>query len=266
MLTRRGLIAGAAPLLAARKPRVVFVCGDHEYSGEFTLPLLGRELASHGLDCVTVKSSPDQNGETDIPGLDVLETADLAVFFLRWRRLPASQLAHIEKYMKAGKPMFGFRTSSHSFNYPKGDPLFAWNAWGSEAFGAPPGRGGDGHPHFGHEASTDVTVIPPAVKHPILAGVAQTFHVRSWLYRVLPKWPPPEATQLLMGKCIKPNKPAEDNPVAWTWKNKHGGKVFFTTMGHPEEAAVMAVTAAMAAAARAAAADPLSASTRARPL
>ena len=38
-----------------------------------------------------------------------------------------------------------------------------------------------------------------------------------------------------MGHCVNPNKPAEDNPVAWTWKNQYGGKVFFTTLGHPED-------------------------------
>ena len=43
-----------------------------------------------------------------------------------------------------------------------------------------------------------------------------------------------------MSKCIDPNKPAEDNPVAWTWKNSHGGRVFFTTMGHPQDFGVEA--------------------------
>lgn len=242
MISRRTMFAAPALALAKTRKRVVFVAGDHEYSGEATLPLLAAGLnRDYGMECSVIKSVPDQNGETDIPGLEALDKADLAVFFLRWRRLPASQLAPIERYMKAGKPMMGYRTSSHSFNYPKGDPLFAWNAWGSEAFGTPPGWGGDGHTHFGHQASTDVTVIPGASKHPILKGVEPRFHVRSWLYRVLPKWPPKDAELLLMGKAIEPNKPAEDNPVAWTWKNRHGGRVFFTTVGHPEDMAVESV-------------------------
>ncbi|MBI3681680.1 MAG: ThuA domain-containing protein [Acidobacteria bacterium] len=140
--------------------------------------------------------------------------------------------------MKAGKPMFGFRTSSHAFRYPEGHPLFRWNAWASEAFGAPPGWGADGHTHFGHQASTDVSIIAEAARHPVLQGVAPSFHVRSWLYRVLPKWPPAGAERLLTGKCINPNKPAEDNPVAWIWKNSYGGRVFFTTLGHPEDFSV----------------------------
>ncbi|MBI3679119.1 MAG: hypothetical protein HY235_01740, partial [Acidobacteria bacterium] len=161
MIPRRTFIAcGASALLDAAFPkRIVFVCGDHEYSGEATLPLVAAELEkSYGFRCTVLKSVPDQNGETDIPGLEALAGADLAVFYLRWRRLPADQVAHIERYMKAGKPMFGFRTSSHAFRYPEGHPLFRWNAWASEAFGAPPGWGADGHTHFGHQASTDVSI------------------------------------------------------------------------------------------------------------
>ncbi len=226
-------------LSAAPKKHVVFVCGDHEYSGEQTLPLLAAELEkNYGLKTTVLKSAPDQNGETDIPGLEVLKSADLAVFYLRWRRLPAEQLAHIEAYVSSGKPLFGFRTTSHSFNYPKDSPLVEWNRWAAGAFGAPPGWGADGHTHFGHLASTDVYQIPDAKNHPVLKGVDAKFHVRSWLYRVLPKWPAPDATRLLMGKAIDPNKPAEDNPVAWTWKNSHGGRVFFTTLGHPEDFSV----------------------------
>lgn len=221
---------------------MVFVCGDHEYSGEFTMPLLAAELErSYKMRTTVLKSAPDQNAEENVPGLEALDKADLAVFFLRWRRLPESQLAPIERYTKSGRPIMGFRTASHSFNYPKGSPLEKWNAWGSDAFGTPPGWGGDGHTHFGHQASTDVRVEHEARNHPVLTGVASAFHVRSWLYRVLPKWPPRDAEWLLTGKAVNPNKPAEENPVAWTWKNSHGARVFFTTMGHPEDFAVESV-------------------------
>jgi type 1 glutamine amidotransferase len=236
------LLALSAFASAAGKPHVVFVLGDHEYSGEVTLPLIAAELEkSYGMRCTVLKSAPDQNGETDIPGLEALRSADLAVFYLRWRKLPAEQLEHIEAYVNSGKPLFGFRTTSHAFNYPKDSPLAPWNGWAAKAFGAPPGWGADGHTHFGHKASTDVRVFEAAKAHPILAGVPAEFHVRSWLYRVAPKWPPTDATQLLTGKALNPDKPAEDNPVAWTWKNEKGGRVFFTTMGHPEDFGVEAM-------------------------
>ena len=233
------LIACAALVPPAPAQRVVFVLGDHEYSGEVTLPVMAAELEkNYGLQCRILRSSPDQNAETNIPGLEALADADLAVFYLRWRRLPADQVRHIEVYTKSGKPMIGFRTTSHSFNYPKGDPQEYLNRWAAEAFGAPPGWGADGHTHFGHRASTDVALAPSAGNHPVLMGITGPFHVRSWLYRVTPKWPPVDASQLLTGTAVDPDKPAAPNPVAWTWKNPHGARVFFTTLGHPEDFSV----------------------------
>jgi len=224
----------------AKKPLVVFVCGDHEYSGESTLPLLAAVLEKqYGFRTKVLKSFPDQNAERDIPGLDILAEADLAVFFLRWRLLPADQVAHIEAYLKSGKPIMGFRTSTHSFNYPNTDPLVAYNGFAERAFGAPPGWGGPSqHTHYGHNASTDATIIADKAKHPILTGVDPAFHVRSWLYRVLPDYPAKGTDWLLMGKAVNPDKPAVDQPIAWTWENQYKGKVFFTTMGHPEDFSV----------------------------
>jgi type 1 glutamine amidotransferase len=226
--------------IKAKKPLVVFVCGDHEYSGESTLPLLAAALEKqYGFRTKVLKSFPDQNAERDIPGLDILAEADLAVFFLRWRLLPADQVAHIEAYLQSGKPIMGFRTSTHSFNYPQTDPLVAYNGFAERAFGAPPGWGGPSkHTHYGHNASTDATVIAEKAKHPILTGVDPTFHVRSWLYRVLPDYPAKGTEWLLMGKAVNPDKKAEDQPIAWTWENQYKGRVFFTTMGHPEDFSV----------------------------
>jgi type 1 glutamine amidotransferase len=242
MFSRRTLLLSTPGVLAAAaRPRVVFVCGDHEYSGEHTLPLLAQALErDHGLACTVLKSHPDQNAETNIPGLEALEGAALAVFYLRWRKLPKEQLEPIRKYAESGKPIMGFRTTSHAFNYPAGDPLRPWNGWAADVFGAPPGWGADGHTHYGHLCSTDVEAEPSAAKHPVLKGVTPKFHVRSWLYKVRPKWPPAEAQVLLNGTAVNPNKPAEVNPVAWTLTNRHRARAFFTTMGHPEDFAVEA--------------------------
>lgn len=222
----------------SKKPKIVFVTGDHEYSSEATIPLLAKELEGHyGMEVTVLKSDPDHNAEENIPGLEALRDADLAVFFLRWRRLPAEQVKYIDDYLKSGKPVIGLRTTTHAFNYPKGHALEKWNAFGEFALGSPPGWGGTaGHTHCGHECSTDVSVIKEAAKHPILTGVDPSFHVSSWLYKVLPDYPAKGSTWLLMGKAVNPDKAGfQDNPVAWTWKTPAGGKVFATTMGHPAD-------------------------------
>ena len=220
-----------------RKPLVVFVTGDHEYSGEETLPLMAAELEkNYGFRTKVLKASPNQNSEKNIPDLSALEEADLAVFFLRWRQLPPDQLASIEKYLKTGKPVMGFRTTTHAFNFPKGHESEKWNAFGEFALNAPPGWAGKAaHTHYGHKSTTDVSIIEAAKNHPILTGVARNFHVNSWLYRVLPDYPTKGSEWLLMGKSVNPDKAAIDNPVAWTGTNSYGAKIFVTTLGHPED-------------------------------
>ncbi len=233
--------ASAVELPGANPPHLVFVTGDHEYGSERTMPMLAKELEKKFGMRTTVllarneKGKLDENYEKNIPGLEALDKADLAVFFLRWRLLPKEQLALIQKYLDSGKPVVGFRTTSHSFHYPAGDESERWNAFGEFAFGTPPGWGASGHTHYGHKSSTDVSIIPAASKNPILTGVDQNFHVRSWLYHVLPKYPPSGATQLLMGKSIDPEHPAIENPVAWAYHTEKGGRSFYTSLGHPED-------------------------------
>ena len=72
---------------------LVFIASDHEYRGEETLPAMARILAKHhGFDC-TVLFGLDANGEikageSNIPGLEALETADAMVMFTRFQALP----------------------------------------------------------------------------------------------------------------------------------------------------------------------------------
>lgn len=228
------IVTGSNP----KKPMIVFVTGDHEYSSEATMPIIAAELEkNYGFRTKVLKAYPDQNAEENIPGLEALKEADVVVFFLRWRRLPAEQMKYIEDYLKTGKPVVGFRTTTHAFNYPKGHELEKWNSFGELVFNAPPGWGGKAnHTHYGHKSTTDVSIIPAAAKNPILTGVAPNFHASSWLYKVLPDYPLKGSNWLLMGHSINPDKAdATDNPVAWTGQNSYGAKFFITTLGHPED-------------------------------
>ena len=221
----------------SKKPVVVFVTGDHEYSGEETLPIVAAELEkNYGMETILLKAKDGPNDEKNIPGLEALEKADLAIFYLRWRQLPEDQLAYIDAYLKKGKPVMGFRTTTHAFNFPKGHQSEKWNAFGEFALNSPPGWGGAAkHTHYGHKSSTDVTIIPEQAKNPILTGVKTPFHARSWLYRVLPDYPVKGSTLLLNGTAVDPDKEATVNPVAWTGTNSFGGKIFMTTLGHPDD-------------------------------
>jgi type 1 glutamine amidotransferase len=215
---------------AARgQTRVVFVTGDDEYRSEYSMPAIARILETkYGLRTSGAYARPTPQTGTNIEGLEDLKTADLAVFFLRWRRLPDAQLQRILDYVNSGKPIVGLRTSTHSFQYPKGDPHEALNdGFGRDVFGQRWIR------HHGHTSTTDVSVIRERAGHPILRGVERSFHVASWLYVVNPL--AGDCAPLLMGRAVNPEGAnAGPQPVAWT-KTYKGARVFFTTLGHPDD-------------------------------
>ena len=221
----------------AAPPHVVFVTGDDEYRSEITMPMLARILQErHGYRCTvcyavnSATGQPEPKFKRNIVGLDALRSADVAVFYLRYRALPPEQMQFILDYAAAGKPMVGLRTTTHAFLFPKDDAQARWNdGFGLEIFGQKWLR------HHGHDSSTMVSV---AVKdHPVCRGLPEEWHARSWLYHVTPLVG--DCTPLLLGAAVKGDKPGgarfgTANPVAWT-KSHCGGRVFFTTLGHPAD-------------------------------
>jgi hypothetical protein len=110
------------------KPHAVFVVGTPHYSPARSMPLLASHLERIGFRTTVVKSKANpEHDPSGIPGLEVLETADVAIFFVRFLTLPDDQLKLIERYLESGKPLVGFRTSSHAFAYPKDHEHFGWN-------------------------------------------------------------------------------------------------------------------------------------------
>jgi type 1 glutamine amidotransferase len=240
-----------APAAAAAQ-HVVFVTGDEEYRSEESMPMLARILArDYGFD-VTVLYSLDPEGIIDpnetgnIPGLAALESADLMVMFTRFRALPDSQLRHIVEYAESGRPMVGFRTSTHAFRYPDdSDHLDMNEEWPRRVFGQ---KWIVHHGHF-EDGGRPLTAVEPVAwrtAHPILNGV-QPFEAYSWLYHVDGGGDElyGDSRPLLVGRALRSNHAEEDrldryplvNPVAWT--KSHTGRsgrtarVFFTTLGHP---------------------------------
>jgi len=182
------LKTSAAPLVfqgtdgPGKGKHLVFIAGDHEYRSEETLPAMARILAKHhGFKC-TVLFDIDADGHisagdpSNIPGLEALATADLAVVFLRFQHLPAEQMKHIDEYLKRGGPVVGLRTATHAFSGTK-EPYTKYNYNAKE----PGYELGFGHQvlgqtwvgHYGqnHRQSTRITIAPNKASHPILRGV-----------------------------------------------------------------------------------------------
>ncbi len=221
-----------------QKPHAVLVVGTLHYSPELSMPLLAEELNRFGFRTTVVvgEGDPEKKSENVLPGIEALADADVAIFFMRFLKLPDHEWQFIEEYLKSGKPVIGLRTANHSFKYDKSHPRAAWN----DGFG----RRALGTPYVVHQTSeTQVSVVPSAAKHPLMTNVSNT----SWislgsLYLTrLEGGCVPILTGTGTGKMRLLNKEfgpvmvneSEADIVAWTWKNEWGGKVFGTTLGHP---------------------------------
>ena len=221
-------------------PHAVFVVGTPHYSPGSTIPGLAEQLAQLGFRTTVVLPAGDpEKNPVGIPGLDALKTADVAVFYLRFLTLPDDQLKLIVDYLKSGKPVVGFRCSTHAFAYPKGSPNARWN----DGFG----RDALGSKYFIHlQGTTQVSGVAVAQAHPVLTGIklAGDLTAAGTLYLA----DPPADADVLLGGIGKSKKTGivkngfgthaltetMTQPVAWTWTNKWGGRVFTTTLGHPD--------------------------------
>ena len=110
-LATAATVATAAPLVyqgtdgPGKGKHIVFLAGDHEYRSEESLPALARLLAKHhGFKCTVLFNIDPATGEivagnSNMPGLEALASADLAVVFLRFQAFPAEQMKHFDEYL-----------------------------------------------------------------------------------------------------------------------------------------------------------------------
>jgi len=233
-------------------PHIVFVTGDEEYRSEESMPMLARlakrELGAKVTICYALDSLGiiDPNRSDHIAGLEALESADLMVLFTRFRSIPKKERDHIVNYVESGKPMVGFRTTTHAFFYENDSTQTYWNnEWPAKVFGQ---QWITHHGHFedGNAPLTKVTKVDSTKKHPILRGF-DDFEAYSWLYHVDGgDWKlQGDSSPFLMGRSLRSKHEMDgrleefpiNNPVAWTksYTGSSGKKarVFFTTLGHP---------------------------------
>ncbi len=234
------LMAPPCCLADETKPHAVFVIGTPHYNPVATMPGLANQLEQCGFRTTVIlpAENPEKNPK-GLPGLNASKSADVAIFYLRFLTLPDDQLKLITDYVESGKPVVGFRTSSHAFSYPKESPNAKWN----DGFG----RDVLGSKYLIHlQGKTEVAVNAPAADHSILTGInfKQPFTAAGSLYLATP---PDDATVLLGGTGHSKKTGTVTNgfgtheleatmthPVAWTWTNNWGGRTFTTTLGHPD--------------------------------
>ena len=217
------------PVMAfADKPvHAVFLLHEVEYETSRTVPEFARtELEEKlGWKCTfLIGERPNR-----LPGTEILKDADLLFISVRRQALPESQLAPIRAYCESGKPVVGIRTASHAWTLRKRVPLggVQWVEFDRDILG------GNYHGHYNNKApDTPRSVIwsKDQLTHPILEGVSREKRITTcWHYQVLPL---ADTTEVLMWGQYEDN-PAE--PVAWTNTNIHGGRVYYTSLGHPDD-------------------------------
>lgn len=220
--------AGAPRNAAADLPHVVFVIADDEYDSRSTLERFARERLEPHVRCTFLGPAPgDPNS---IPGLGVLADADALVLSVRRRFLPVPEMDDLERFIRSGKPLLAVRVSVAAFAEGSGltrpgPGRVVWQSFDEEILGCRY----DGYDPAARRTGSDVWAT--SARHPILNGLEDLrFHSSAWIYRVTPL--APDTTVLLEGRWSD-NVPPQ--PVAWTRELPDGRRIFYTSLGHPDD-------------------------------
>ena len=232
---------------------IVFLAGDHEYRSEESMPELARILAKHhGFKCSVLFNIDQASGEivagnSNMPGMEALGTADLAVVFLRFQNFPPEQMKHFDDYLNRGGPVVGLRTATHAFKMNAKDP-FSMYSFDSKAKDYELGFGHQvlgqtwvGHYGKNHSQSTRISMVDDKKSHPILSGVKDI-----WVQAGGYVGKPVDGEILTMAQPLNgmtPESVADSTkppmPSEWTrtYKSASGkiSRVFTTLYGTPED-------------------------------
>jgi type 1 glutamine amidotransferase len=204
------LSAGAgAPAAASRPLELCLVSGSFEYHSDQSLAALETYLVEkYPVRC----SRAFAPSEDRLPGLENLDRADCMLLFTRRLTIQGEPLERVKRFCQRGGAILGLRTASHAFQH--------WLELDKEVLG------GDYQGHYGNQLLPQIELVGPQKEHPVLSGVAP-FRAGGSLYKN--PAPAKDVTVLLTGKI-----PGHTEPVAWT-RRQHGGRVFYTSLGHPDD-------------------------------
>lgn len=210
-----------------KKQHIVFLISEDpdNYEAHKTIPAFAETLERDHNFKVTVLLGEGPREAYSFPNIDVISKADLLVVFCRRLALPLQQLGVIRTYLKAGKPVIGLRTANHAFSFretPQGGHE-AWWEFVTDILGC------ENRGYGPVEAGTDVAVAEGAGEHPILKDVFPEWHSTGNLYLVAPILDH-NATVLLTGTADN-----KTEPIAWTRMTADKSKVFYTSLGYPDD-------------------------------
>lgn len=199
------------------------------YEADRTIPGFADQLEDKYNFDVQVLLGEGPRNAYEFPDLSILENADLLVVFCRRLALPEKQMEQIKKYIEKGKPVMGIRTANHAFSV-RGDSIPAgYTDW--EDF-VPIVLGCENRGYGPVEPGTDISVVSSQANHTILQGIDESYwHTIGNVYKVAPLLDD-RATILLRGNV---KSEGLDEPVAWIRENTFGGKVFYSSLGHPTD-------------------------------
>ncbi len=217
------------------RPHLALVMSEPEYKTETTLTDFARKFLQRDFRLSWVYA--DRDDQNKLAGAEALGEADLAIISARRRALPKEQLNLVRRLVAAGKPVVGIRTASHAFALGKGDPPAGHDVWPEFDRDV---LGGNYHGHHSNRDAegyvTYVWIPVESREHAILRGVPKDeFRVHSSLYNTAPLGA--KSTLLMLGRG-DPKLPQE--PVAWTNTHVGGGRVFYTSLGGPDDFALPA--------------------------
>jgi hypothetical protein len=201
---------------------VVLLAGDEEYRSEEALPMLAALLSRrHGFRCTVLFAVDpatghlDPNDQTSLPGSEALDSADLLLTALRFRKYPAPIAPRIQAALSRGVPVVGLRTSTHAFQYPADSPFAALNDFGRQVLGE------TWVSHWGRHGveATRGAIEAAHADHPLLRGVAEIYGDTD----VYEAYPVADAGILLRGAVLSGMSP-DASPAGYSKKRSSDGQ------------------------------------------
>ena len=189
--------------------KLCMLSGSFEYDSEASLAIFQDYIEkNHPVQATQII----YQSEDDDQSLEPLQDTDVLLVFTRRLNTTGKELDSFKTYCAEGKPIVGVRTASHAYQN--------WVDFDKDVLG------GDYQGHYGAGPIAHAEINLSAKDHPILQGISD-FDSYGSLY----KNPTiaADTTLLLTGKTKE-----HTEPVAWT-RSHHGGRVFYTSLGHQRD-------------------------------